>query len=137
MQRVVYVPGMPVILSTHKLKKIYPGRPPVCAVDEISFHLNEGEILGLLGPNGSGKTTTIQMLLGTLSTTSGSILYFGKDFATYRSEILQHVSFASTYTSLPWILTLAENLMVFGASMVYLKKKALRALIPYSKDLAF
>ncbi len=106
---------MPIVLSTHKLKKIYPGKPPVCAVNEISFHLNEGEILGLLGPNGSGKTTTIQMLLGTLSSTSGSIFYFDKEFSQHRSEILQHVSFASTYTSLPWILTLAENLAVFGA----------------------
>lgn len=103
-----------IVLSTHKLKKSYPGKPAVIAVDEISFHLEEGEILGLLGPNGSGKTTTIQMLLGTLSYTSGSISYFGKDFIKNRSEILQNVSFASTYTSLPWLLTLAENLEVFG-----------------------
>lgn len=106
---------MVAILKTEKLKKIYPGHPGVAAVDEISFELHEGEILGLLGPNGSGKTTTIQMLLGTLSATSGSILYFGKDFSKYRSEILQDVSFASTYTNLPWILTLEENLKVFGA----------------------
>lgn len=106
---------MAAILKTEKLKKIYPGHPGVAAVDEISFELHEGEILGLLGPNGSGKTTTIQMLLGTLSATSGSIFYFGKDFSKYRSEILQDVSFASTYTNLPWILTLEENLKVFGA----------------------
>ena len=102
------------ILSINKLKKTYSGTPPQVAVDEISFHLNEGEILGLLGPNGSGKTTTIQMLLGTLSSTSGSIAYFGKDFYNNRSEVLQHVTFASTYTSLPWILTVAQNLEVFG-----------------------
>lgn len=105
---------MSVILSVHDLKKVYPGKSPVVAVDEISFQLYEGEILGLLGPNGSGKTTTIQMLLGTLSSTSGSIFYFGKDFSLYRSEIMQNVAFASTYTSLPWILTVAENLEVFG-----------------------
>lgn len=101
-----------IVLKTDKLKKVYSGS--VVAVDEISFHLNEGEILGLLGPNGSGKTTTIQMLLGTLSSSSGSIFYFGKDFSKHRSEILQNVSFASTYTSLPWLLTLAENLEIFG-----------------------
>jgi ABC-2 type transport system ATP-binding protein len=105
---------MTIILSVQKLKKTYDGKPPVLAVDDISFHLNEGEILGLLGPNGSGKTTTIQMLLGTLTSTSGSIFYFGKDFSQHRSEIMQNVSFASTYTSLPWILTVAENLDVIG-----------------------
>lgn len=106
---------MGTILEVERLKKIYPGYPEVAAVDEISFQLQEGEILGLLGPNGSGKTTTIQMLLGTLSATSGSIVYFGKEFSQHRSEILQNVSFASTYTNLPWILTLEENLIVFGA----------------------
>lgn len=105
---------MPTVLSAQNLKKIYGTTPPVVAVDGISFELKEGEILGLLGPNGSGKTTTIQMLLGTLLNTSGKIVYFGKDFSAHRSEILQHVTFASTYTSMPWILTIAQNLEVCG-----------------------
>ena len=121
---------MSIILSTHKLKKIYPGDPPVVAVDEISLHLYEGEILGLLGPNGSGKTTTIQMLLGTLSNTSGSIFYFGKDLSLNRSEILQNVAFASTYTSLPWLLTIAENLEVFGHLYGLSKKESVKAFDP-------
>jgi len=104
-----------IVLSVKDLKKVYPGKDARPAVDSISFQLKKGEILGLLGPNGSGKTTTIQMLLGTLSYTEGSIVYFDKPFPKYRSEILQSVSFASTYTSLPWILTLEENLVVFGA----------------------
>ncbi|MEZ5315617.1 MAG: ABC transporter ATP-binding protein [Chlamydiales bacterium] len=102
------------ILKVSHLKKKYQKNLPVFAVDDISFELRKGEILGLLGPNGSGKTTTIQMLLGTLAITSGSIFYFGKDFLKHRSEILQHVSFASTYTSLPSILTVEENLKCFG-----------------------
>lgn len=106
--------GMPAVLAVHQLKKEFHGTPPVSAVNGISFQLFPGEILGFLGPNGSGKTTTIQMLLGTLSSTSGSIFYFGKDLSRHRSDILQHVAFASTYTSLPWILTVAENLEVFG-----------------------
>jgi ABC-2 type transport system ATP-binding protein len=102
-------------LSVRNLKKVYGKKNKLfTAVDEISFDLKEGEILGFLGPNGSGKTTTIQMLLGTLSMTSGSIHYFGKDFIKYRSEVLQSISFASTYTSLPYILTVEENLRCFG-----------------------
>ena len=102
------------VLSVRNLKKIYGKKKPFTAVDGISFDLKEGEILGLLGPNGSGKTTTIQMLLGTLGVTSGEILYFGKDFFRHRSEIMQQVSFASTYTSLPYTLTISENLRCFG-----------------------
>ena len=84
------------------------------AVDGISFELGKGEILGLLGPNGAGKTTTIHMLLGTLTYTSGEILYFGKDFKKNRSDVLQNVAFASTYVNLPWKLTIKQNLDVFG-----------------------
>lgn len=101
------------ILTVSDLRKIYP-KATKASVDGISFTLNEGEILGLLGPNGSGKTTTIQMLLGTLSLSGGAIEYFGMDFARHRSEVLQEVTYASAYTSLPWALTLQENLEVFG-----------------------
>lgn len=113
---------MSLVLNAQNLKKIYPGKTPFTAIDDISFTLKSGEILGLLGPNGSGKTTTIQMLLATLTPTSGKILYFGKDLSTHRSEILQDVSFASTYTSLPWILTVEENLEFFGC-LYGLKRK--------------
>jgi len=87
---------------------------PFVAVDKISFELHAGEILGLLGSNGAGKTTTIQMLLGILTHTSGQIEYFGKDFFKNRSEILQQVSFASTYVNLPSDLTIYENLYIQG-----------------------
>ena len=102
------------ILSVRNLRKIYPGKKPYLALDGISFDLREGEILGLLGPNGAGKTTTIQMLLSTLRPTSGEILYFGMDLAKHRSQILKNVTFASTYVSLPWNLTVEQNLNVFG-----------------------
>lgn len=84
------------------------------AVDNISFNLQEGEILGLLGANGAGKTTTIHMLLGILTHTSGQIEYFGKNFFKHKSEILQNVSFASTYVNLPSHLTINENLLIHG-----------------------
>jgi len=80
------------------------------AVDRVSFSLREGEILGLLGPNGAGKTTTIQMLLGVLTPTKGEVFYFGKNLRANREEILEEVNFSSTYTNLPWDLTVWENL---------------------------
>ncbi len=110
------------VLSVRNLRKVYPGKVPFTAVDDISFDMAEGEILGLLGSNGAGKTTTIQMLLSTLKPTSGEILYFGKDFFANRSEVLKKVSFASTYVSLPWMLTLEQNLEVF-ARLYGLSKK--------------
>lgn len=121
---------MTTVLSARNLRKIYPGNLKTVAVDGISFDLHVGEILGLLGPNGSGKTTTIQMLLGTLSVTDGSIVYFGKNFEEHRSEILQHVSFASTYTSLPWALTIEENLTVFGLLYGLNKKESAKQFEP-------
>lgn len=102
------------VLSVRNLRKVYPGKTPFVAVDGISFDLAPGEILGLLGPNGAGKTTTIQMLLSTLTYTDGSIHYFGKELNRHRSEILGQVAFASTYVNLPWKLTVAQNLNVFG-----------------------
>lgn len=80
------------------------------AVDSVSFDLKEGEILGFLGPNGAGKTTTLQMLMGALTPTSGEISYFGKSLFTNREEILEKINYSSTYTSLPWNLSVKENL---------------------------
>ena len=84
------------------------------AVDGISFDIRPGEILGLLGPNGAGKTTTIQMLLGLITPTGGSIKAFGLDLARHREEILQQVNFSSTYISMPFSLTVEENLWVIA-----------------------
>ena len=95
------------VLSVKNLKKQFK---QFVAVNDISFSLGKGEILGLLGPNGAGKTTTIQMLLGVLTPTSGEISYFGKNLLTHREEILEKVNFSTTYTNLPWSLTVKENL---------------------------
>lgn len=114
------------ILKVKNLRKEYPLKrgQVFTALNNVSFHMERGEILGLLGPNGAGKTTAIQILLGTLKPTSGEISIFGKDFQKYRSDILRHVVFASTYVSLPWKLTVKQNLLVFG--QIYgISKKAL------------
>jgi ABC-2 type transport system ATP-binding protein len=109
---------MGIVLKVDNLTKVYPPEKkngiPFTAVDTISFQLEEGKILGLLGPNGAGKSTTISMLLGNLSATSGTITYFGKDFVTHRSEILEEVTFASTYIRMPWRLSVMENLRIYG-----------------------
>ncbi len=106
------------VLIANQLSKVFPpkkrGGDSFVAVDAATFALTQGEILGLLGPNGAGKSTTISMLLGVLTPTSGSIEYFGRDFAASRNQVLQHVTFASTYIKLPWRLTVAENLRVYG-----------------------
>ena len=84
------------------------------AVKGISFSIEEDEILGLLGPNGSGKTTTIGMLLGLLKPTSGEILINGQKLEGNRIEILEQINFISPYIELPKKLTVKQNLNVYG-----------------------
>ncbi len=96
----------------------------VCAVDNISFEIYEGEVLGLLGANGAGKTTTLQMLLGLTTPTNGDIRLFGLDMKKHREEILKRVNFSSSYVSLPYSLTVYENLQVFAMLYEIKKRKA-------------
>jgi len=84
------------------------------AVDDISFEMHEGEILGLIGPNGAGKTTTLQMLLGLTTPTSGRVRILGLDLGRDREKVLTQVNFSSSYISMPFSLTVYENLMVFS-----------------------
>ena len=84
------------------------------AVKEISFSINEGEILGLLGPNGCGKTTTIGMMLGLLKPTSGEVIINGLNVEKNRINLLKKMNFISPYIELPKKLTVKENLMVYG-----------------------
>ncbi len=103
-----------IIVEVKNLKKRFgpDKKSGLTAVDNISFSISEGEIVGLLGPNGAGKTTTIQMLLGLITPTNGDIKIFGKRLTSFREEILSDVNFSSTYTHLPWRLSVWENLYV-------------------------
>ena len=92
------------------LKKNYGSKE---AVRNISFEIKENEILGLLGPNGSGKTTTIGMLLGLLKPSNGEILIDGKKIEENRIEILKKINFISPYIELPKKLTVKQNLIVY------------------------
>ncbi|MES2996766.1 MAG: ABC transporter ATP-binding protein [Verrucomicrobiota bacterium] len=84
------------------------------ALAGLSFHLAEGESLGLLGVNGAGKTTAMNLLLGLTTPTSGDIRIFGKDLWSHRIEILRQVNFTSAYIALPSNLLVWQNLTVFA-----------------------
>ena len=85
------------------------------AVNNINFHINEGQTLGVLGPNGCGKTTTIGMLLGLIKPSNGEILIDEKNFESLnREKILSNFNFASPYVELPKKLTVKENLEIYG-----------------------
>ena len=84
------------------------------AVKNINFKIGENEIVGLLGPNGCGKTTTIAMILGLLKPSSGKILVDGIDIENNRIELLHKMNFISPYIELPKKLTVKENLIVYS-----------------------
>ena len=99
------------LVEVKNLKKNYSLKE---AVKGISFNIREDEILGLLGPNGCGKTTTIGMLLGLLKPTTGQIKIDNMDFEKNRIEILSKINFISPYIELPKKLTVKQNLIVYG-----------------------
>ena len=84
------------------------------AVNNINFKIEENEIVGLLGPNGCGKTTTIGMILGLLKPTSGQVLINGKNIENNKISILHKMNFISPYIELPKKLTVKQNLIVYG-----------------------
>ena len=98
-------------LEVINLSKTYNERE---AVRKISFKVNKNEIIGILGPNGCGKTTTIGMILGLLKPTSGKIFINGIEIETNRVELLENLNFISPYIELPKKLTVKQNLEVFG-----------------------
>ena len=86
------------------------------AVKNINFTINKGSIVGLLGPNGCGKTTTIGMMLGLIKPSSGTVFINGQNIESEknRSKILEKMNFISPYVELPKKLTVEENLKVYG-----------------------
>jgi ABC-2 type transport system ATP-binding protein len=84
------------------------------AVKNISFKVNQNEIIGILGPNGCGKTTTIGMILGLLRPSEGKVLIDGSEIETHRVELLNNINFISPYIELPKKLTVRQNLEVYG-----------------------
>ena len=84
------------------------------AVENISFKIAENEIVGLLGPNGCGKTTTMAMILGLLKPSKGEILIDGMNIEKNRIKLLHKMNFISPYIELPKKLTVKENFIVYA-----------------------
>tara|TARA_Y100000590_G_scaffold120288_1_gene137708 strand:+ start:3164 stop:3889 length:726 start_codon:yes stop_codon:yes gene_type:complete len=103
---------------TKKFKDTY-------AVKNINFKINKGTIIGLLGPNGCGKSTTIGMMLGLIKPTSGNVFINGFNVENYRTDLLEKMNFISPYIELPKKLSVYENLKVYGRlyGVVNLKEK--------------
>ena len=98
-------------LEIIELSKIYKDKE---AVKNVSFKINKNEIIGILGPNGCGKTTTIGMILGLLKPTKGKVLVNGFEIETKRVDLLNNLNFISPYIELPKKLTVKQNLEVYG-----------------------
>jgi ABC-2 type transport system ATP-binding protein len=100
-----------IILEARELTREFDG---VKALDRFSFKLHRGEVLGLLGANGAGKTTAMNCLLGLTLPTSGELSAFGLPLQANRIKILQRSNFSSAYTALPGNLLVWQNLLVFA-----------------------
>ena len=96
-------------IETNRLTRMFGAR---IAVDRLSLRVPPGVVYGFLGPNGSGKTTTIRMLLGLMRPTSGSVRLFGDTFARERRELLEEIGALVGEPSLYPHLTGRENLEI-------------------------
>ncbi len=103
------------VLRTVGLTKVYTdfwGRPRVTALDRLDLEVRRGEVFGLLGPNGSGKTTTIKLLLGLIKATSGDAFVFGRD--PDDAGVKQRLGYLPEETYLYRFLDAEETLRFFG-----------------------
>jgi ABC-2 type transport system ATP-binding protein len=99
------------LLEIRDLRKHYGS---VEALKGLSLDVERGEFFGLLGPNGAGKSTTINILLGLILADSGSIRIFGEDFAVRQTAVRRRMNVAAAFTSLSGVLSVRENLKVYG-----------------------
>mgnify|MGYP001273907828 FL=1 len=99
-------------IKVKNLTKIYGG---YIAVNGVNFQIEKNKTVGLLGPNGCGKTTSIGMILGLVTPSKGEILIENKNINSFsRDEILKRFNFASPYVELPKKLTVKQNLEIYG-----------------------
>ena len=108
-------PQPEVVIETRNLTKVYRdfwGREKVRALKSLDLEVRQGEVFGLLGPNGSGKTTTIKLLLGLLFPTSGEALVFGRSAADVEKN--ERIGFLPEESYLYRFLNAEETLDFYG-----------------------
>jgi branched-chain amino acid transport system ATP-binding protein len=100
-----------ILLKVENLRKEFGG---LIAVKDVSFEVGKGELVGLIGPNGCGKSTTFNCISGLLQKTSGKVEVFGKDASNMQPDEIQNLGFTRTFqhTRLWREMTVIENLMV-------------------------
>jgi ABC-2 type transport system ATP-binding protein len=109
-------------VTVHGLRKVFGSR---VAVENLNLGIRAGEVFGLLGPNGSGKTTTIRMLCGLMTPTAGSATVVGYDVIAQPEQVRRNIGYMSQRFGLYDDLTVAEN-MRFYASVYGLRGAARR-----------
>ena len=112
-------------IAVHELTMEFPG---VVAVNHLSFDVKPGEIFGLVGPDGAGKTTTMRMLAGVLTPSSGSAAVAGFDIVRDPEGVKHHISYMSQRFGLYEDLTVDENIRfyadIFGLSRTERERRA-------------
>ncbi|GJQ32023.1 MAG: ABC transporter ATP-binding protein [Ignavibacteriaceae bacterium] len=100
------------IAGSRNLTKVYSGKVKVKALDEFSISVQPGQIFGLLGQNGAGKTTFIKILLGIISHTSGSYSLFGSDHPEHL--VKKRIGYLPENVSFPEVFTAQQNMEAFA-----------------------
>ena len=99
------------IITINNLAKSFKN---ILAVKNISFKIYKGTIIGLLGPNGCGKSTTMGMMLGLIKPSAGTVIINGQNIEYNRTKLLEKMNFISPYIELPKKLSVEENLKIYG-----------------------
>lgn len=107
------------VITVSNLTRTYAGskkKKAFTAVDGISFHVNEGEVYGLLGTNGAGKTSTLEILEGLAPATSGTVTILGMDPRKDRAQLRAHTGTMLQSGGLPTQLTVAETIRMWAGT---------------------
>lgn len=120
-------PGQP-LLEIRDLTYVYPGEPPVTALDDVSLTIHAGEFVGIVGQNGSGKTTLVKSIVGLLKPTGGSIRFHGVDMTTLSvGEIATRIGLVLQNPDYQLFTTSADEEVMFGLTNIKLPEAEARA----------